>query len=193
MDPDGKRQWPVNPTYKGEHRKIGDGFRTPERPNHKGIDINIGTGSHDLGAPVIATHDGKIEKLRTINQDFDGGGNRIMITSEDGDVSTYYMHLDSFANVKEGDNVKEGTIIGYICGSGKGIPNKYSPHLHYEVIVDGLHVNPTISSDILIDPQRLNMPIHLGTIDAAILQERSRLNPFNVYILEQPVRSLELH
>ena len=102
------------------------------------------------------------------------------------------MHLDSFANVKEGDIVKEGTIIGYIGGSGKGIPNKYSPHLHYEVIVNGSHVNPIISGDILIDPQRLNMPIHLGTLDAAILQEQSTLNPFRAYILEQPVRSLDL-
>ena len=33
-----------------------------------------------------------------------------MVTSEDGKVSTYYMHLDSFADINQGDYVKEGTI-----------------------------------------------------------------------------------
>ena len=53
LDPDGERQWPVNPTFKGESRRISDGFKTPSRPSHKGIDINIGSGSHDLGAPLL--------------------------------------------------------------------------------------------------------------------------------------------
>ena len=136
LDPDGERQWPVNPTFKGESRRISDGFKTPSRPSHKGIDINIGSGSHDLGAPVIATHDGTIDRLRSFD-DNDGGGNRILITSVDGTVSTYYMHLNSFANIKKGDFVKEGIIIGYIGRSGKGLQNKYSPYLHYEIIVDG--------------------------------------------------------
>ena len=65
-----------------------------------------------------------------------------MVTSEDGKVSTYYMHLDSFADISQGDYVKEGTIIGYIGGSGAGIQDKYSPHLHYEVIRDTTIVDP---------------------------------------------------
>jgi murein DD-endopeptidase MepM/ murein hydrolase activator NlpD len=79
-----------------------------------------------------------------------------MVTSEDGKVSTYYMHLDSFADISQGDYVKEGTIIGYIGGSGAGIQDKYSPHLHYEVIIDGVHVNPVIGDNILLDPQKID-------------------------------------
>lgn len=63
-----------------------------------------------------------------------------------------------FADINQGDYVKEGTIIGYIGGSGAGIQDKYSPHLHYEVIIDGVHVNPVIGDNILLDPQKIDAP-----------------------------------
>lgn len=97
-----------------------------------------------------------------------------MITSVDGTVSTYYMHLNSFANIKKGDFVKEGTIIGYIGGSGKGLQNKYSPHLHYEIIVEGKHIDPVIREDILVDPQKINEPIRMGDLQSSYIEANSK-------------------
>ena len=191
LDPDGERQWPVSPTFKGESRRISDGFKTPSRPSHKGIDINIGSGSHDLGASVIATHDGTIDRLRSFD-DNDGGGNRILITSVDGTVSTYYMHLNSFANIKKGDFVKEGTIIGYIGESGKGLQNKYSPHLRYEIIVDGKHIDPIIREDVLVDPQKINETIHMGGIQSSSIEANSKPLPILNCILEYSACGLAL-
>lgn len=115
-----------------------------------------------------------------------------MVTSEDGKVSTYYMHLDSFADINQGDYVKEGTIIGYIGGSGAGIQDKYSPHLHYEVIIDGVHVNPVIGDNILLDPQKIDAPIYLGMLNLAKIEDKLTLNTFEGYILERPVQPLSL-
>ena len=41
-------------------------------------------------------------------------------------------------NVKEGDTVKKGQIIGKVGSSGQST----APHLHYEVIKDGKHQDP---------------------------------------------------
>lgn len=41
-------------------------------------------------------------------------------------------------NVREGQKVKRGEVIGYVGNTGKST----APHLHYEVIKDGAKVNP---------------------------------------------------
>ena len=110
VDPDGKREWPVNPNYKGFNRRSEDNFRNP-RPNHNGVDINFGSGSNDLGAPVFATHDGIVTRKRLYTDDFDSGGTRLQITSIGGDVSTFYMHLDTIGSFEEGDYIEEGADL----------------------------------------------------------------------------------
>ena len=52
-------------------------------------------------------------------------------------VDTRYAHLNKIA-VKEGDPVKRGDIIGYLGNSGRST----GPHLHYEVRLNGVSVNP---------------------------------------------------
>ena len=160
VDPNGKLAWPVLPKYNGYGRRHENNFGAP-RPNgrtHAGVDINhTGGGNTDLGAPIIATHDGVVVSIRTIgNGDKDAGGNRITISSEDGSVSTSYMHLDMVSNaIQEGSIVQEGQQIGTMGGSGKGASDRYTSHLHYELRIDGQLVNPAVSSSELIDPQRL--------------------------------------
>ena len=180
VDPDGERQWPVNPKYNGYNRRHENNFRTSSRPTHNGLDINLGAGSNDLGAPVYATHDGIVTRYVSINDDSNPGGNRIQITSENGDVSTYYMHLDTMSDLKEGDFVSEGDQLGTIGGSGAGIMKKYPPHLHYELKIEGDYVNPAIDSQTLIDPQQLITPIHMGTIDSSIIIEQGKSMGINV-------------
>ena len=175
MDLDGRREWPVNPNYNGFSRRHENNFRTPNRPNHNGIDINFGAYTDDLGAPVYATHDGKIVTYIKIENDNNAGGNRIQIRSENGEISTYYMHLNTMVDYKVGDFVFEGDLIGTIGGSGKGIINAFAPHLHYELKIDGQNVNPAINSSKLIDPQKLIMPVHMGTLSPAIIEGQGKV------------------
>ena len=158
IDPDGRREWPVNSTYNGNGRRHENNWHAP-RPHgrlHQGVDINhTGGGNTDQGAPIIATHNGTVTKVGNAG-DGDGGGNRIMITSADGTVSTSYMHLDGFASgLKVGTEIKEGQQLGTMGSSGATGQNDYVAHLHYEVSIDGTKVNPATSTDHLIDPQKV--------------------------------------
>jgi RHS repeat-associated protein len=168
-DPDGKIPWPTVESYllstgKTILRYVASGFgmRTNKgktRP-HNGLDINLGSGSQDLGIPVYATHDGIVTRVRGIKDDKNEGGNRIAITSADGSVKTVYMHLREKPEFNENDRVAEGQIIGYIGGSASGEANKTAVHLHYELwTLDGFGVlsarNPYDQNGEIIDPQLL--------------------------------------
>ena len=87
VDPDGRKVWPINKTYKGHGRKHENNYSV-SRPNgrkHAGIDINhTGGGNTDLGAPIVATHDGTITRAVNVNKDRNDkneGGNRVQILS----------------------------------------------------------------------------------------------------------------
>ena len=174
VDPDGMREWPVNPQFNGFKRRHENNYRNP-RPNHNGVDINLGSGSNDFGAPVFATHDGKVTRIVSINDDNNSGGNRIQITSEDGQVSTYYMHLNEMEDLKMNDLVSEGDMIGTIGGSGFGKADGHKVHLHYELKIDGEYVNPVIDAKTMIDPQVLIAPIDLGSLNPSIVTGQKKV------------------
>ena len=65
-------------------------------------------------------------------------GNYIKIR-HNGTYSTAYAHLSSFkSGLNVGSQVKQGQIIGYVGNTGLST----GPHLHYEIIKDGIQVNP---------------------------------------------------
>lgn len=85
------------------------------------------------GTKIFATGNGKvvsIENLRT------GHGRHIVIDHGYG-YETLYAHL-SGVNVKLGDKVNRGQVIGFVGSTGTST----APHLHYEVLKDGINVNP---------------------------------------------------
>lgn len=112
------------------------GFGSRIHPFHKGKYIHEGI---DLAipkeTPVLAAGDGIV--TRTHYGDIDAGyGNYVEITHGDGYV-TRYAHLGS-VKTKKGSKIKAGDVIAYSGNSG----GSASPHLHFEVIKDGKHVNP---------------------------------------------------
>ena len=97
------------------------------RRAHKGVDLAAPTGT-----PVYASADGVISRADW----FSSYGLYISI-EHGGNIQTRYGHL-SRLNVAAGQPIKKGDLIGYVGSTGRST----GPHLHYEVRVDGLAVNP---------------------------------------------------
>lgn len=123
----------IRPVRETDVRRIAShfGYRTDPfykvRKMHEGIDFSMAVGEE-----IIATGDGVV----TLASKNGGYGNCIFIDHGFGYV-TRYAHLSAY-NVKKGDKVKRGQIIGYVGNTGKST----SPHLHYEVRKNGKAVNP---------------------------------------------------
>ena len=58
-------------------------------------------------------------------------------------LQTVYASLDENVNVKVGDKVKTGDIIGKVSASAKSESND-GPHLHFEVLVDNVKTDPNL-------------------------------------------------
>jgi murein DD-endopeptidase MepM/ murein hydrolase activator NlpD len=94
---------------------------------HSGIDLAAPTGT-----PVYATADGVISKA-----DWYSSYGLYISVEHGASLQTRYAHLSRLA-VAAGDTVKKGDLIGYVGSTGRST----GPHLHYEVRVDGVAVNP---------------------------------------------------
>jgi peptidoglycan LD-endopeptidase LytH len=81
------------------------------------------------GTPVLSASDGRIIKLANGG----AGGITIYIADASGRYLHYYGHLEGYApGIKEGLQVKEGQLIGFVGTTGNAPPN--TPHLHYQVM-----------------------------------------------------------
>jgi murein DD-endopeptidase MepM/ murein hydrolase activator NlpD len=96
---------------------------------HMGTDYAAPTGT-----PVHAAGDAKVSFEGTRG----GYGNAIVLTHSNS-VSTLYGHMSRFAkNLHVGSHVNQGEIIGYVGMTGLAT----GPHLHYEYLMNGVHMNP---------------------------------------------------
>jgi murein DD-endopeptidase MepM/ murein hydrolase activator NlpD len=100
---------------------------TERRVFHRGIDV-----AARIGAPVVAP----AEAVVTFANSNGGYGRTIMLFHGYG-ISTIYAHLNDI-HVKEGQRVSRGELIGTVGNTGRST----GAHLHYEVIVHGVHVDP---------------------------------------------------
>jgi murein DD-endopeptidase MepM/ murein hydrolase activator NlpD len=112
---------------------ISSGYGTRKDPFtgrqvlHRGMDVSAWTGT-----PVYATADGKVKKAGR------AGTLGLLVEIEHGNgVTTRYGH-NSKLLVKAGQRVKRGDVIAEVGSTGRST----SPHCHYEIHVDGRHVNP---------------------------------------------------
>ena len=118
--------WPVEGQITGSFGERIDPFNG-EGAFHSGVDI-----SSYVGSPVMAPADGLVTFA-----DFLGGYGRAVIVDHGHGISTRYGHLSSFA-VTAGQHIQRGDTIGYVGLSGRST----GPHLHYEVRVNDVPVNP---------------------------------------------------
>lgn len=110
----------------------GFGYRsdpfTKARKFHWGMDFTA-----PRGTPIYASGDGKIIRA---DRRSTGYGRHIRIDHGFGYVSLY-AHLYKY-NVKKGQKVKRGDLIGFVGSSGRS----QAPHLHYEIFKDEQRINP---------------------------------------------------
>lgn len=100
-----------------------------EKKMHTGIDIAAREGT-----PINAAGDGIVSAIGWQS----GYGNMIQI-KHNSTLSTLYAHASKFPkNLKVGHIVKQGQVIAYVGRTGRASGS----HLHYEVKVNGKHVNP---------------------------------------------------
>jgi murein DD-endopeptidase MepM/ murein hydrolase activator NlpD len=118
--------WPVEGMVTGSFGERIDPFNG-EGAFHNGVDI-----SSSYGQPVMAAADGVVEFA-----DLFGGYGRAIIVEHGRGISTRYGHLSGFA-VTVGQQVHRGDILGYVGLSGRST----GPHLHYEVRINDIPVNP---------------------------------------------------
>ncbi len=95
---------------------------------HSGIDI----GGAGYGAKVVAAEDGVVSFAGTL-----GGYGNCVIVNHGGGISTLYGHGQTLLTTV-GTNVKKGDIIMEVGSTG----NSTGPHLHFEVRVNNIAVNP---------------------------------------------------
>jgi murein DD-endopeptidase MepM/ murein hydrolase activator NlpD len=118
--------WPAHGWLTGQFGGRSDPF-SGERGFHQGLDI-----STEKGQPVYATADGVVE-IAALSGDY---GNMILLSHGFG-LETRYGHLSAF-EVKAGESVKRGDVIGLVGSTGRST----GPHLHYEILVNGKLINP---------------------------------------------------
>ena len=118
--------WPVRGYVTGHFGQRIDPF-LGEGMFHSGLDI-----SAPYSTEVIAPADGLIVYTGPIS----GYGNLIKVSHGYG-LSTRMAHLSKFS-VVVGQQVKRGQIVGLVGSTGRST----GPHLHYEVLVNEVPVNP---------------------------------------------------
>ncbi len=118
-----------------EYRYISSGYTTGSRYIQA---FNISTGHRaidyaaPIGTPIRAVGDGTITYVGWRGN----YGNFISIRHNDT-YSTNYAHLSRFA-VSSGQRVSQGDVIGYVGSTGLST----GPHLHFEMVKNGIKINP---------------------------------------------------
>ena len=124
----------IQPVKSSDLRRMASGYGyridpfTKARRMHFGMDF-----SAKRGTPIYATGDGTVSRADSRAAGF---GKHVRIDHGFGYV-TIYAHMDRYLVVK-GDKIKRGDLIGYVGSSGRPV----APHLHYEIVKDGVKINP---------------------------------------------------
>lgn len=100
---------------------------TDRREFHKGLDIAGPTGT-----PIYATAKGKV-----LSAGKDGAYGLTVAIDHGAGIVTLYAHMQRI-NIKSGQEVSRGELVGYIGNTGRTT----GPHLHYEVRLNGIPVDP---------------------------------------------------
>ena len=100
---------------------------------HEGIDISC-----SLGEEVYAVQDGSVDSVYE-----DALYGQTVIINHEDNIASVYCNLANELEVKEGDKVKKGDKIGK-AGNTAIVEVGDEPHIHLEILKDGIKINPDI-------------------------------------------------
>lgn len=118
--------WPVDGRLMSPFGQRMDPF-SGEGAMHKGVDL-----SAPMGTPVHATADGVVIFAQTMS-----GYGKLVVIDHGGGTQTFYAHLSKFYTTP-GHEVRRGDLVGAVGMTGRVT----APHLHYEVHLNGVPMNP---------------------------------------------------
>ncbi|MBQ4821582.1 M23 family metallopeptidase [Aquimarina sp. MMG016] len=124
----------IQPIQNSDLKRMASGYGwrsdpfTKARKFHYGMDFSAPTGT-----PIYASGNGVVKRA---DANSTGYGRHIRI-DHGFNYMSLYAHLSKY-NVKVGQKVKRGDIIGYVGNTGRSV----APHLHYEIFKDGEKINP---------------------------------------------------
>lgn len=130
---------PISPFLPGTGATItsGKGWRTSTSSYHKGYDVGAKSGT-----PVYSYFPGVVTRV-IINGRGDGGyGNAIEWKDDIHNQTHFYGHLLKPPSISVGTKFGQGTLLGYVGGTGYGLANKYPDHLHWEIGPRGSERDP---------------------------------------------------
>ncbi len=121
---------------------------------HGGVDFRS-----EIGSAVYATGNGTISSRR-----YAGTYGRMIIIDHGYGFESRYAHLSSYAEgIQEGQRIERGDLIGYTGNSGM----VSGPHLHYEVLRNGKHVDPLMYLFANTTPEEFKLYQELAATDHA--------------------------
>ncbi len=124
----------IQPIKNSDLKRMASGYGwrsdpfTKARKFHYGMDFSAETGT-----PIYASGNGVVTRA---DANSTGYGRHVRIDHGFNYVSLY-AHLSKY-NVKKGQKVKRGDVIGFVGSTGRSV----APHLHYEIFKDGERINP---------------------------------------------------
>lgn len=122
--------WPISGASIRITSRFGDHVSTGRGTGHTHIGIDLAAPK---GTPVLAAADGAVLTVGNAK----GGYGRFVKVAHGGGIETLYAHLSSI-EASEGERVRQGQCIGRVGMTGHATGN----HLHYEVRVNGVAVDP---------------------------------------------------
>lgn len=126
------------------------------RRNHNGVDIPLRRGE-----PIYAAFDGKVRYARYNT----GGFGYLVIVRHKNGLETWSAHLSKL-NVKVGDYVKAGQVIGFGGTTGRS----RGPHLHFEM----RYCDQTFDPEFIIDFETGQLKYQTFALERSFFNIRSR-------------------
>jgi murein DD-endopeptidase MepM/ murein hydrolase activator NlpD len=124
----------IQPVANKDLKRMASGFHYRIDPIYKIRKFHYGIDfSAPRGTDIYSTGNGKVVKVKYSRT---GYGHHVIVDHGFG-YQTLYGHMSKI-NVSEGQEVTRGDVLGLVGSTGKSV----APHLHYEVIKDGVKINP---------------------------------------------------
>jgi len=143
----------------GYGMRIDPVYGTPRM--HRGLDFTA-----PQGTPIYATGDGSVS---TAGYSDGGYGNHVEINHGYG-YQTLYGHMVRI-KVRAGQKVKRGEVIGWVGGEVIGwvgnTGKSTGPHCHYEVKINGAHVNPVYFFSNDLTPEEYDRLLKIAATGSA--------------------------